>query len=761
MRLTLRALLAYLNNVLEPADADEFAAKVQESAVASGLVQRISGITHKMRMNAPRVDAKGMADDANNVAEYLDNSLSEERVGDFERACINSDVHLAEVASSYQILTMVLGRKADISESLRRRIYTLPLDIATGSKPGGEMDAGQKQRLKKTMEKMAQAAKEQDAAVRTSATHPVPQVPDYLRRGEGSFARWLALAAVLFVAALLAIAAAGPFDASNKLIGWMFPAPTEVAQGEGDNSPDDQSNQGPRDESSDKNSTEPQRTSEPDPDASDDQESKANVTPVEPDTKADEEKNAATSTEPPQDDAAPSTTNPDEPETRPEAVAKEAPAVAADAAAETKTAPDATAPTDDKPADPPAPMDVGRYASDDQVLARYDAEDRMWMRVRPRAVLTAGERLVVLPTYRPQITLASGVQVTFAGASEVQLEQPPAEGVSRMTVDYGRFLVVTPGEAGARLDLNLHGIQGTLTLVDPETVVAVDVRRYLPPGADPEQENSRQLVVELFAANGTASWTPAEKEAIAIPRQHVLSYVALSEPQLAGPFEAPDWIDAGGTPDIDRITSIELQKPLDLEKPVHVRLQELMSDRRVDVRALASRCLTSLGEFEPIIEELSNSQQKAFWAAEVQTLREALARGVEEAALIRQTLETLRPEVAETMYRLLWGYSAEQLEGGADKELMALLESPEMDVRVLVIDTLREITDAQLLYRPEKSPADNRASILRWNQLQAKGGVVYKEPPSPLPALKPLPPPMAEAKAGGRKGPARAKEGIE
>jgi hypothetical protein len=59
MRLTLRALLAYLYNVLDPADANDFSTKVQESAVASGLVQRIGAITKKMRMNAPRIDACG------------------------------------------------------------------------------------------------------------------------------------------------------------------------------------------------------------------------------------------------------------------------------------------------------------------------------------------------------------------------------------------------------------------------------------------------------------------------------------------------------------------------------------------------------------------------------------------------------------------------------------------------------------------------------------------------------------------------------
>ena len=50
MRLTLRALLAYLYNVLEPAEADEFAAKVQESPVASGLVPSASPACRSARV---------------------------------------------------------------------------------------------------------------------------------------------------------------------------------------------------------------------------------------------------------------------------------------------------------------------------------------------------------------------------------------------------------------------------------------------------------------------------------------------------------------------------------------------------------------------------------------------------------------------------------------------------------------------------------------------------------------------------------------
>ena len=193
---------------------------------------------------------------------------------------------------------------------------------------------------------------------------------------------------------------------------------------------------------------------------------------------------------------------------------------------------------------------------------------------------------------------------------------------------------------------------------------------------------------------------------------------------------------------------------MELDTPVHVRLAELMADRRVDVRALAARCLASLGEFEAIIKELSNPQQKSFWAPEVEVLRQSVTRGTEMAEQLRQTLERLRPHEGATLYRLLWGYSPEQLAGDDAKELVSLLDSSEMDVRVLASDTLRQITGAQLLYRPERAPSENRASINRWQERLADGSIAYKSPPSPLTERKPLEP--VETKPAN--GKAKAKE---
>src|SRR5438067_3760034 len=125
MRLTLRTMLAYLDDVLDPGDADELKRKIEESDFASGLVARIRGATAKLRMDAPKLDGKGMGNDANTVAEYLDSQLEQDRVAEFERVCLESDKHLCEVASCHQVLTLVLGKPADVPQELRDRIYAL------------------------------------------------------------------------------------------------------------------------------------------------------------------------------------------------------------------------------------------------------------------------------------------------------------------------------------------------------------------------------------------------------------------------------------------------------------------------------------------------------------------------------------------------------------------------------------------------------------------------------------------------------------
>ena len=107
MRLTLRTLLAWLDGVLPAEEQRELGEKVAAHQVAAHLADRIRGVVGRTAIGAPKVDGRGLTEDPNSVAEYLDNTLSHDLLESFERICVESDVHLAEVAACHKMLAEV------------------------------------------------------------------------------------------------------------------------------------------------------------------------------------------------------------------------------------------------------------------------------------------------------------------------------------------------------------------------------------------------------------------------------------------------------------------------------------------------------------------------------------------------------------------------------------------------------------------------------------------------------------------------------
>jgi len=138
MRLTLRTLLAWLDDTLPPVQVREIGKQVADSPLAQELVQRIHRVTRQRRLTVPSKNGPE-ATDPNLVASYLDNDLEPEKVAEYEKKCLTSDVNLAEAASVHQILSL-LGQKVQVPAEAKARMYHLvkgrearPVALANGA----------------------------------------------------------------------------------------------------------------------------------------------------------------------------------------------------------------------------------------------------------------------------------------------------------------------------------------------------------------------------------------------------------------------------------------------------------------------------------------------------------------------------------------------------------------------------------------------------------------------------------------------------
>jgi anti-sigma factor RsiW len=122
MRLTLRTLLAYLDDRLPPANAREIGQKINNSPFTTDLVERIRDVKRRRRLADPG-KAQPMIE-PNLIAEYLDDQLTPDLVARVEREILASDAMLAEVAATHEILGL-LRDPVTVEPRLRDRLYGL------------------------------------------------------------------------------------------------------------------------------------------------------------------------------------------------------------------------------------------------------------------------------------------------------------------------------------------------------------------------------------------------------------------------------------------------------------------------------------------------------------------------------------------------------------------------------------------------------------------------------------------------------------
>ena len=761
MRLTLRTLLAYMDDILEPADHEDLSKKIESSDFATELIHRSRDTVRRLRLGAPAIHAvtddedvlgSEVTADVNTVAEYLDNTLPPDSVAEFERIClepgVNADVHLAEVASCHHVLTMVLGEPAEIAADVRERMYALP----------NELESGKALRIEPAHQ--AQPETPSPSAVLPPAPAPpvapverATEIPDYLRaagKARRSRIRWIAavifLVMVSFAAyfvltpppeqelpADLVAGGMGALEEGLTIESVEIQSPSASTESSADGSSQappfvpgggSEETAAPL-EASDGSNSAPPFVSTPPPPAATEDDPLDLENPSLPVTINDDPESDASAV-----GAAPL---PDVPDPEPPTVVdtEEEPSAGEDPA-EDETLADIA----DVPPPPVAvgPVQIGNYlGSSGDVLLRRELARGKWIRIPPRTAISAGDRLLTLPKFRTHVSLADG-DVYLSGGTQLAFPEPDVFGEEpRLTLDivYGRLLF-NARLNGTRLALRV-GDQFRQVELGGSASFAVEVRRVFIPGSNFEQETS-PTEVSWYLTSGSIEWPgPAGgMQAIAAPSawKTVDGVDELSQPIE----ELPQWIDREGITDMERRARNTLAEELKPGEPVGLTLLELNDPRgggrRREVRTLAAESNLYVGVFEPFVKSLSDTDQNRYWASHIDSLREAMALSPAVASRVREAFVNLRgQQAADDLMDMVRGYNQqeigetrEELQQGAIVKLLGWLDSESLDYRVLAIYNLNKITGTSYLeeYRPELDSTRRKRSLRKlWDRFEA------------------------------------------
>jgi len=756
MRLTVRNLLAFMDDyhlpqggrrLLSEDDFEALGQKIQNNEFAQDLMRRIRDVLRRSRLGAPSESDSGAGLDPNTVAEYLDHALPESRVPDFEKICLESDVHLAEVASCHQILAMVMREPAEVDEECRQRVYQLPQVLSDQAK--------EREALASEAE-TAEAPPERRAAVETEIGPQVPhsRVPEYLRRPPRSrrFATLLLSVAVLALIGVVAVLVNGVERTQQLVAHWLTGdqkgttayAPVLPAGG-----------QGPEAAPAESAASVPVAAASPD----------VQREPGPSGQTAPAKKTAGPPPLPtPGGPEAPKAAKPAETiaeKGRPEAKGmpeKKATAKAGDAAG-----PDAPPPSQPAPAhaaakpasDPGAPakapgagvgegaaavQEVGRVASANQVLLRRSQKE-VWLRVPDQAVLSANDRLVSLPAYRPRLSLTGGVSLQLVDAVDLTVLAPEPGGRPGVRVEFGRLLARADGAAGARLRVAVgdrsHGCQ----FADPDSAIAVEVLREEQSGSDPETEPA-PLVAYVYVLTGKVLWQEQPTGTEVKAEAPVRLTVGGPTLQQAAIQQLPAWVSGDTSSPLDQRAAQVLERDLMFARSAVIELRALSSHRQREVRWLALRSLSLLEDYELLLNALGDVDQSRSWVDFIEQLRAAVFRSPHCAAKVRATMEQRFGASGAALYEMLWRYRPDTLQPEDAARLVEFLNHDELAFRVLSFWNLRNIANRTLYYRPEDPPAKRQTGAQKWKDLLKTTPTLRTSAPGPEADLEkgPAPP---------------------
>lgn len=738
MRLTLRYLLAYLDDYLLPQDApkileredfETIGKKVEESEFATSLVERIQDVVRRGRLGAPSESERGTGLDPNTVAEYLDNALPDARVPDFEKVCLESDVHLAEVACCHQILAMVVTEPVEVNEETRQRIYELPDALAMENEDESSLS------VEETVEEPLPPPRAPRPERRTHAAPRKSRLPDYLRessRRSAVLSRWakgLVAVGLLLVAvlAVLFISSSGDGeDPLSRILAWRQ---SEEAEEPASDVVDGQENVAPPVAPAEEGTGHNVR-SDPPAGAGPSGEKPLLSPPPVPIGKSAGPAKAASPQVPP---VKPSAADDSAPQKTPGPTAADA--SAAEKAAGPVSDKPAAAKPDQSPARP-ASEPAGMTVSTKEVLLRLHPKTGVWQRVADETSLFANDRLMSLPAFRPRLALAGGTSLDLVNTTALSLLPPAGNGPGGIAIEFGQVLAKADA-AGASLRIVAGEHSGVCQFADADSVVAIEVGRTQS-GGDPETQPG-PLAADLYVTSGSIAWhdeRSGKAIKVSAPKRLSVSEQPL-EPVLLQ--QLPRWISGEAASALDQRAATVLEREVILGRSIILVLRELINHRQREVRWLAMRSLALVEDYQPLLAALEDPEQYRFWSDQIEQLHAAVFRGPQSAAGVRTAMERQYGLQGVALYEMLWKYRADNLQPEDVNHLVDFLGHDGLPFRILGFWNLKNLYQNRMLgYRPDDPAPKRQAAVQKWRELlkaspAVRGGIASPPPAPPQP----------------------------
>ena len=720
MRLTLRTLLAYLDDILEPAQAKEIGAKIAESSYASELVKRTKEVIRRRRLTAPDVEGPGSGVDANTIGEYLDNTLSPETVADIEKICLDSDVHLAEVAACHQVLTLVLGEPIEIQPNSRERMYAL------GPVGEGSRIAAGSSLFKRT--KSANGANPTTA--REHAKHRAADpnefsnsLPDYLKPNPFWKRAVPLILITLVVGVWVGMIVADPtfFPADDQSANPSLDAKTTPAVAETVDAKTQAVIVAAK--------TGPPKQVEPkvDPEAGLKTPDTTGIDPV-----------------PPPDDPVPPVLINENPEKKPVTPGPN-PALGTPAANPEKTpgvepsppsVPGAPAVVTDPKANPLS------YTSTTGLVVHREPNGQRWSVLARRSLVFINESIVVPEPYEGEFGRTEApVRMRVLGGSRFHSIGSDSMTLLGIHLDQGRVVLsaVEP-TAGEFMPVVVKCAIGQdewfIELSSKDSVCGIQVIPRF------SEEPGERFVGDSYAGRvvvqaGSVRITTGTSEPVLISadQQFVLrlpkmaaDYVRLTEPTLL-----PNWLNPNAriSTSSQRRYAALFEKEFDLNESVNFSIAPLTDDPQPRIAELAASCLALTENIPALVQALGSEHEEA---------RAAASRGLSfwlprhpqngEQLMVAMQLRYRREE-AEVMQRLLWGFGEKDLRKQVtSSQLVDWLENPEVVVRELAFFHIERLTGRDMGYRPLAPAVQRSPSVGRWRDyIDDKGALIPEDAP--------------------------------